>query len=253
MLDSKAADVAGEAVASGASQFTTGVANTADLLVGRPLQAVGWKNNPVSRGADIMNEFNEERQRSLQEAAGDSKAWQIAGQVLSSVVATLPSALAGYFTGGAAMASTGTLAQTAASQGMNGAQLLQQSLGQMMRDPNYWTSFAQEAGNSYQEAKSWAKNDETAALYAITVGLINSGIEIGLDGASGFQGLEQAVREGETQGLRSWLNSLSEEGFEEVRQGIVSRGMAKAMGSGAPLFSTTAPAAVGAFVSAGAL
>ncbi len=237
-------DVGDAAVVKGASEVATGTANTLDLFVGKPLQAAGWKNNPLSWGAGIMNDFNDQRQQDLMDAAGDSKAWQVAGQVLSSAVAAAPAAIAAYFTGGASLASPEGLARTAAAQGMSGSQLLGQSVGQMMKNPNYWTSFLQEVGNDFREAQKWAKNDAVAGAYAMTVGLINSGIEIGLDGTSGVQGLEQAVREGRTGGLMEWLNSLGEEGFEEVRQGLVSRGVAKAMGSGAPLFSTTDPDAV---------
>ncbi len=111
-------------------------------------------------------------------------------------------------------------------------------------NPNYWTSFIQEAGNNYREAREWAGSDEKAALYALTVGLVNSGIEVGLDGASGIQGLERAVRQGNTGALRQFLDSAGGEALEEIEQGVVSRGVGQLFGSGAKTFSMTDPDAV---------
>ena len=73
----------------------------------------------------------------------------------------------------------------------------------------------------------------------LTVGLVNAGIEIGFDGTSGIQGLEQAIRRGETSGLKSYLKSIGSEAREEVIQGLVSRGMGQMFGSGAKTFSLT--------------
>lgn len=235
----KTLDVGGDAAMSGISEFTTGVANTADLLGGTFLEAVGWKNNPLRVGAEIMNRYNAELAQQVRESAGDSKAAQTAAQVLASTVAAAPMAVMALLTGGASAATSASLEATAASQGASVAQMVGQSVSQMMKDPNYWTSFLQEAGNNFREAQEWAGSDEKAAIYALTVGLVNSGIEVGLDGASGIQGLERAVRQGNTAGLRQFLDSVGGEALEEIEQGVVSRGVGQLFGSGAKTFSMT--------------
>ena len=95
-------------------------------------------------------------------------------------------------------------------------------------------SFLQEAGSDYQEALDEGADPTTAGVYAFVTAFINSGIEIGVEGDSGIQGLGQgkdggfmgklltAVTGKDLDMLASIIQSGFEEGGEEFRQSLVS-------------------------------
>lgn len=99
----------------------------------------------------------------------------------------------------------------------------------MAQNPNFWMSFARSYGMDYENAKAEGASDGVAALGATLTSLINAGVEVGIDGQSGIQGLTQDVVNGDTNKLYRWLTSAVEEGQEEAVQGIISRSISKMM------------------------
>lgn len=130
----------------------------------------------------------------------------------------------------------------------------------MAKNPQYWTSFAQVVGSSYEDAlddmiELEAQKEMTAALigetyeppenqnamrakaalYAIGNGLMNAAVEIG----GGIQTLPDQLRGGQS-AWKSWVEAMVDEGKEEVVQGVIERALQNPMyGAGNPLFSTT--------------
>ena len=97
----------------------------------------------------------------------------------------------------------------------------------MLKNPQYWTSFFEEVGSNYEEALENGANRDVAVVTATITSLINSVIEIGTDGMSGIQGLPQELLSGNKSVIASWAESMLEEGKEEVLQGIVQNLIAK--------------------------
>ena len=107
-----------------------------------------------------------------------------------------------------AQAALDTLRRAGASSGVI------QSIGRAMKNPSYWTSFAQTVGRDYEDAKADGENEMQAQLSAITGSLLNAGIETG-------SGIEQMAQRG-SYGVKDWAKSTLGEGLEEVEQGITS-------------------------------
>lgn len=112
----------------------------------------------------------------------------------------------------------------------------------MGKDPQYWLSFSQVVGSSYEQAlddmeKAGVDNNTArtkAALYATGNGLMNAAVEVG----GGIQTLPEQLKHGSA-AWKAWLESAFEEGKEEVVQGILERATQNvAYNKGNPLAST---------------
>lgn len=96
----------------------------------------------------------------------------------------------------------------------------------MGKDPQYWLSFSQVVGSSYEQAlddmeKAGVDNNTSrtkAALYATGNGLMNAAVEVG----GGIQTLPEQLKHGSA-AWKAWLESAFDEGKEEVVQGILER------------------------------
>ena len=225
----------GAALASGLGSWNKGLTSTLDLVLGKPLQALGWESNPVTATkkyfSDVYdtNVFN----RSLYaERMGGGQALEYAGQFAEGLVSAIPDAILAAMSAGASagagITSEGLAAKAAYASGdrLTKAGLTVEG---MMKNPSYWGSFAREYGLDYEDAKASGASDEAAALGATITALINAGVEIGFDGGSGFQGLAQDLAEGERSKFWAWVESSLEEGGEEILQGFVTNLVSKAM------------------------
>ena len=225
----------GAALASGLGSWNKGLTSTLDLVLGKPLQALGWESNPVTATkkyfSDVYdtNVFN----RSLYaERMGGGQALEYAGQFAEGLVSAIPDAILAAMSAGASagagITSEGLAAKAAYASGdrLTKAGLTVEG---MMKNPSYWGAFAREYGLDYEDAKAAGASDEAAALGATITALINAGIEIGFDGGSGFQGLAQDLAEGERTKFWAWVESSLEEGGEEILQGFVTSLVSKAM------------------------
>lgn len=219
----------------GIDEAGTGLVSTADFILGAPMRAVGWEDNP-------LHKFNEAAQASkaatqeyyaknMENASGAAKTAENLGV---QAVAAVPDLLFAYLTAGGstgagALAHGGTrLAGREAA--LAGAEAVSKRAGttQLARDvarssaknPMFWTSFARTTGNSYEQAKAQGASDWEASMYAIVNGVLNSQVEAG----SGVQALPTELQKGGSAAL-AFLRSAVEEGNEEVVQGVIERSL----------------------------
>lgn len=208
---------------AGLNTFNKGLLDTADVLLGAPLKALGWENNPISEGAEYYNDlYSSYRYNAnlLAEKLGGN-AWNFGTDAVEGTLGALPNALLMFMTGGqSATASTTSLMNQAAMQTGNFLTKAGLTAETMMKNPQYWMSFARTLGSDYKEAKEMGASDLAATVGSVLKSTINSGIEIGLDGGSGVQGLGDALKDG-GKPFWEWVESSLEEGGEEILQKFV--------------------------------
>ena len=193
-----------------------------------------------------------------QKNQGDSKAADVANKVVSGTVAALPTALMAIMSGGttagisaaqgisgagataADLAAIGNAAATTgkAAAAANSARL---AVTEMVKDPQYWFSVLNTVGDGYEQAKADGASEDRAVLYATVNGLVNAMIEIG---GGGIQELPKELRSGGMSGVRAWVDSMFDEGKEEVVQGIMERGLQFLYGKNNKVFSMNDPDAI---------
>ena len=241
-------DWLGNSAMSGLASFNKAVTSTADVILGKPLQALGWENNPISSVADYYSDsYDQYKAKANKEADklgsdkniyGMGNGYDVAGQLVEGTVAAVPNAIIALMSMGTSLVgTTGTaiggtsaaLSTNAAYQSGNILTKVGITTQEMMKNPQFWTSFAQTYGPDYEEAIEEGADETTAALGATISSLLNAGVEIGIDGASGIQGLPQKVAEGGKSAVLEWVQSSLEEGGEGVVQGVISRLVAKTM------------------------
>lgn len=132
--------------------------------------------------------------------------------------------------------------ETNVAKASNWANVIQASMQDMARNPQYWTSFARVAGTDYVDAVNDGASQMQAMAYALADGSLNALIEIG---GGGIQSLPQVSEELTNPTVRKvlrevYLQSVFDEGMEEVYQGVVERGLsAMLLGSGNKLVGLT--------------
>lgn len=176
----------------------------------------------------IRNEGQEIENKYAANVERGGKAAEIFDKYGALTVAAAPQAVAAVLTSGASLGATpATLAKTAATEmAPSIANTIRNSVFAMGKDPQYWLSFSQVVGSSYEQAlddmeKAGVDNNTArtkAALYATGNGLMNAAVEVG----GGIQTLPEQLKHGST-AWKAWLESAFEEGKEEVVQGILER------------------------------
>jgi len=217
------------ALVKGTDQAMSGLTSTADWLVGQNITGAGkllgqdWSNNPVSalnRRMQQAKETNENYFVGNVKAGG--KAAAAVDKYGTMTSAAIPQALLAMATAGGSAAEQGL--QAAANSG-GALTTLGTAVKSVAKDPQYWLSFLQVAGDSYKQAKADGASDTKANLYAMSNGLLNALVEVGGDtGNGGIQDLPKQMRAGGST-LKSWISSMVEEGKENVVQGIIERGL----------------------------
>ena len=164
-------------------------------------------------------------------ASNGNRLAELGGQAIQMVIQALPQTALALMSGGTSTA--GTLLPSVA----NTSGALAEVGKSMATNPLYWYSFMNTAGIEYEEARKKGASDIKASTAAVLSALIGSGIEVG----GGIEGLPN-----KTGGfLKTIRDAALEEGSEEVWQGMISRGMAKAVyDSDKELFSLNNPDAV---------
>lgn len=188
-----------------------------------------WAKSVRDYGGEL-----EEKYRTNREAGG----WlaEKAEELGSSAVATLPSSLVSMLAAPASAAQTaeGLVANAAARLAPGKLATISRGLTEMVKNPQYWSSFAQVAGTGYEQALADQRAAAAAAgqpvdeagirtkalYYAMGNGLLNAAVEIG----GGIQKLPQELQQG-TKAWKALVNSAVDEGKEEVIQGIIERAM----------------------------
>lgn len=176
----------------------------------------------------IRNEGQEIEDKYAANVERGGKAAEIFDKYGALTVAAAPQAVAAVLTSGASLGATpATLAKTAATEmAPSIANTIRNSVFAMGKDPQYWLSFSQVVGSSYEQAlddmeKAGVDNNTSrtkAALYATGNGLMNAAVEVG----GGIQTLPEQLKHGSA-AWKAWLGSAFDEGKEEVVQGILER------------------------------
>lgn len=210
---------------------------TTPLAFGERTVAKGWNalfgNIAPMNERGFFNAWDENialEQEGLQQryAENTAKGGQYAEKgenLLASAVETLPSLVIALATGGtSAAAKAGDLAaQTAAKSSPALVQTLKNVAAARAKDPNYLASAVQIFSHSYNDAKTEGVDDKRAALYAIGNALLGSEIEI----SGGIQNLPGKVAN--QAAWRTLVNTMLDEGKEEVLQGIIDRTLQNAV------------------------
>lgn len=227
-------------IVKGADQAVSGITATLDWLIGNPLKSLGWESNPISEWNKYVQTNKEANEvYYAKNLANSSKAQKIVDEYGSATVAAIPQAIVAMMTAGSSLGAqgagaltaggtqlAGTEAAAAASAAMNSskvagaAKTVRDITTAMAKDKNYWASFAQVAGQGYQEAKADGASEWEANMFALANGIGNAAIEVG----GGIQTLPVELQAGK-KGLRAWITSAAEEGQEEVVQGVLERAL----------------------------
>lgn len=227
-------------IVKGADQAVSGITATLDWLIGNPLKALGWESNPISEWNKYVQTNKEANEAYYaKNLANGSKAQKIVDEYGSATVAAIPQAIVAMMTAGSSLGAqgagaltaggtqlAGTEAAAAASAAMNSskvagaAKTVRDITTAMAKDKNYWASFAQVAGQGYQDAKADGASEWEANMFALANGIGNAAIEVG----GGIQTLPVELQAGK-KGLRAWITSAAEEGQEEVVQGVLERAL----------------------------
>ena len=184
-----------------------------NLMEGGPLNT--W-NQAIQREGQAME------QSAAKNIAKGGKAAETVYKYGTQTIAAVPQAVLAMLTsGGSAAASSASLANTAAKAlSPSLSRTVSQAVSGMAKNPQYWTSFAQVVGPGYQQALEDGADHAHAALYAVGNGLLNAAVEIG----GGVQKLPGALKGG-TATWKAVVDSMLEEGQEEVVQGIIERAL----------------------------
>lgn len=230
-------------VLQGADQAATGITSTLSMLEGAAMKPMGallgndqlYESGPFHTLNDYMQEAkeaNEEHFTPEYKKAG--RIGEVLGDIGPSVVAAVPQAVLAFMTAGTSAAAQGTTAgvQAAgqAAQGAGVARTFLNTLRNTAQNPQFLYSVLSTAGNEYEQAKAEGADDGRAYAYAALTGLLNSVVE-----ASG--GIDTLTPDNKRV-LRQWVDTMLDEGREEVIQGAVSRLAQNAVyGRENPLFS----------------
>lgn len=202
--------------------------------------------NTWARGIREEGQAVEEAYRSNRERGGRVAA--ALEDLGAATIASAPQAVIALLTGGgsaAAQTAAGLSREAARAVSPTVAKTVTEAVDTMARNPNYWTSFVQTVGGSYEEALEDLRHEEAlkafdaklygreytppenenqmrakAALYALGNGLMNAAVEI----SGGVQVLPDRLRNGSS-AWKAWVNSALDEGGEEVVQGVISRAL----------------------------
>lgn len=177
-----------------------------------------WNESISNEGAAI--------DASAAENMKDSKLAQKVYEYGAATINAVPQALLAIYTaGGSAGATAANMAKQAAAEASPGvASTVSRAVQGLAKDKNFWTAASQVVGRSYEDALSDGASMDKALLYAIGNGLMNAAVEVG----GGIQTLPAQLQSGAS-AWKTWVNSMLDEGKEEVVQGVIERAMQNAV------------------------
>lgn len=217
----------------GLGQIAQAGANTAALVEdiawapfeffsGVPLGTISDNNGIANFIQQKVSKENAAIQQKYQENTlkGGKKA-EVLENLGTATVAAVPQAVIALLTGGgsAAAQTTAGLTSTAAqaiSPTVSGT--VTNAISSMAQNPQYWTSFSQVVGNSYEDALADGASREQAVFNAIGNGLLNAAVEVG----GGIETLPGELKNG-SNAWKTWVKSALDEGKEEVVQGVIEK------------------------------
>ncbi len=173
--------------------------------------------------------YNQGLKTDLLKATGNEELSDFLGDTISNtanaVAEVIPSMALAYASGGTSLGATAIKGTSGLTKAQAAAKLTQGTLKGLMKNPSFYYTFIREGGSAYNEAKASGADELEATIAMFGTGLPNAMIEIG-------GGIEALPKDKSVKGIRQWLKNMvktgSEEGLEEIKQGVVSQLMAKA-------------------------
>lgn len=164
------------------------------------------------------------RQKYAENTARGGRAAEVAEDLGAATVEALLQAGAAILTGGASSVMTAEQLAARAAASPSVVNTISTGMRTMAKDPSFQLSFAQVFGPGYEQAKADGADDFRATVYAVGNGLVNAAVEVG----GGIQTLPKELQGG-TSAWKAWVDSMLEEGKEEVVQGVIERAMQNAV------------------------
>ena len=197
---------------SGMYKANQALAKTADFFL--PTELVFGENNAFDKWLNDWYGDNSESAQHFQNQY--DLAYNTSGDVgklgmwtTSLITENLPQAVVALMTAGVSAG-----AELAADGGITLLGIAQKAV----TNPSFWTSFAQIAGQSYEDAKNGGADELSAITHAFTTSFLQSMVEIG----GGLETLNQeAAAESLSQLFRQTIQTAWEEGGEEVQQDMI--------------------------------
>lgn len=204
------AQFVGKNVIAELGAINKGLAQTADLFLPDVITLP-----TIQKGIGYYKDLGTAQAQAAQETNVQlGKPAEIGGQLIQGTVGAIPNAVLAMMTAGA------STAPQLAAQAPKAAGLLS-TIGTVTKDlaknPMFWASFARTTGGTYEEAKAEGASELAAQATAIISGLLNAGVEVG----GGVEALPKNLKQGGASAIRTWVNSMIDEGKEEVIQGII--------------------------------
>lgn len=237
----KAVEQVGDAIAG--SIYNTGegmytafiepVTNAADYFIGRNPYEEGTLSNKIHSFYNYVHDEADRRERfsgyaqqglttDLYNATNNEEFSKFTSGVITTTLdavaeAGLSMAVAAL-SGGTSLAAKGIQTTVGLTKAQKVAQTASSMLKGLMKDLNFWTSFAREGGSAYNDAIDAGASNEEATIAMLATGLPNAYIEVG----GGVEKFKDLAGTGVKGWLRDFAKSTGEEATEELKQGIIS-------------------------------
>lgn len=246
----KTANMVLDEPAQGIHDFGTTAINsvieTLNAIPGVNIKELEYGDNFVRQLYNISNAEVAAQRDYFAANANTSRAAQLVDRFGTETVAAVPFALEALFVAGAKAPqlignTTKDLRYLSSINGGKGIEVvgseLREGIEGLARNPQFWSSYLQTAGGSYEEALQDGMDEGQAAIYALTNGAMNAAIEVGgIDEAlGGIQNMTNRKNGGNI--LREALLAGGQELGEEIEQGITGRGLKAMSGQDVPLVS----------------
>lgn len=161
---------------------------------------------------DLYNRLDQNAQDQVAEDIRTGKMSEPTYAIISGLTQQIPTVALAILSGGSSVAAEGA---SAALGNPSAVEAGIKALPQMFKDPQFFFSFTQTFGPTYQEARESGANPAQAFLAAVVDALPESAIEVG-------GGLETALAEGPVTGAKDLIGRIGksalEEAGEEIRQ-----------------------------------
>lgn len=237
----KAVEQVGDAIAG--SVYNTGegmytafiepVTNAADYFIGRNPYEEGTLSNKIHSFYNYVHDEADRRERfsgyaqqglttDLYNATNNEEFSKFTSGVITTTLdavaeAGLSMAVAAL-SGGTSLAAKGIQTTVGLTKHRKWLRQHQVWLKGLMKDLNFWTSFAREGGSAYNDAIDAGASNEEATIAMLVTGLPNAYIEVG----GGVEKFKDLAGTGVKGWLRDFAKSTGEEATEELKQGIIS-------------------------------
>ena len=151
--EKKGKDIFTEAMESSVANTAANITGTADFLIGKPLESLGWEDNFISEWNSYYQDKAEEKHQDVMEAAartGKGKTAEITGEILTFLGEAGIDAVLSVFTGGAS---------AAAKLGSKGGKVLKYAddVGDLARSKKYFNSNTDALNKADDFYEKWYK------------------------------------------------------------------------------------------------